>query len=399
MVQRSSAKLAVLAALSAASTITAGHAQTSQRAPEWPIILEQTQATQPGHPPQGAQSAPATGADELAVPQSAADDTTQQELGWTESEIETARARCNVIIKQYDADATPAGSMRDGDCGSPHPVNLTRVGPVTLSQPATVNCEVIAALGDWLKVDVQPAAKQFIGSRVTSLQVLSSYSCRNAYGRKRTRLSEHGRANAIDIKSFHFERQQVVDLLGDWGMTERDIKASILAAEAAAKAQAVAKAKADAEAQARAVAEARARGKLPPSQDSEGEPAAGQGRAMGLAATPDSHLSLRGMVRDTFGKSGEDKGPSALSLEQPSRLGGPKGKATAKSVTEPALPADAQSAPSANSYNAHQHFLRAIHAAACKRFGTVLGPEANEAHRNHFHLDMADRGGRGSYCR
>ena len=42
-------------------------------------------------------------------------------------------------------------------------------------------------------------------------------------------------------------------------------------------------------------------------------------------------------------------------------------------------------------------FLRAAHETACKRFGTVLGPEANEAHRNHFHLDMAKRR-YGNYC-
>ena len=36
-------------------------------------------------------------------------------------------------------------------------------------------------------------------------------------------------------------------------------------------------------------------------------------------------------------------------------------------------------------------FLREAHAAACRIFGTTLGPEANEAHRNHFHVDMADR--------
>jgi hypothetical protein len=33
---------------------------------------------------------------------------------------------------------------------------------------------------------------------------------------------------------------------------------------------------------------------------------------------------------------------------------------------------------------------------ACRRFGTVLGPNANEAHKNHFHLDMKQR--RSSYC-
>lgn len=34
-------------------------------------------------------------------------------------------------------------------------------------------------------------------------------------------------------------------------------------------------------------------------------------------------------------------------------------------------------------------FLRAIHASACRRFGTVLGPGYNAAHRNHFHMDMS----------
>lgn len=36
-------------------------------------------------------------------------------------------------------------------------------------------------------------------------------------------------------------------------------------------------------------------------------------------------------------------------------------------------------------------FLRRTHEAACGSFSTVLGPEANEAHRNHLHLDLAPR--------
>ena len=34
-------------------------------------------------------------------------------------------------------------------------------------------------------------------------------------------------------------------------------------------------------------------------------------------------------------------------------------------------------------------FLRRLHKGACGTFGTVLGPDANEAHRNHFHFDLA----------
>ena len=34
-----------------------------------------------------------------------------------------------------------------------------------------------------------------------------------------------------------------------------------------------------------------------------------------------------------------------------------------------------------------QRFLTTIHASACKRFGTVLSPAYNTAHRNHLHLE------------
>lgn len=42
--------------------------------------------------------------------------------------------------------------------------------------------------------------------------------------------------------------------------------------------------------------------------------------------------------------------------------------------------------------------LRQMHKAACGPFGTVLGPNANRFHRDHFHFDTA-RYRSGSYCR
>jgi hypothetical protein len=45
-------------------------------------------------------------------------------------------------------------------------------------------------------------------------------------------------------------------------------------------------------------------------------------------------------------------------------------------------------------------FLRRLHESACKRFGTVLGPNYNSAHANHFHFDMGKSMKDGStYCR
>lgn len=42
-------------------------------------------------------------------------------------------------------------------------------------------------------------------------------------------------------------------------------------------------------------------------------------------------------------------------------------------------------------------FLRALHTGACAQFGTVLGPDANKSHRDHFHLDIKQRK-YGNYC-
>lgn len=40
-------------------------------------------------------------------------------------------------------------------------------------------------------------------------------------------------------------------------------------------------------------------------------------------------------------------------------------------------------------------FLRAVRDGACGLFSTVLSPDYNEAHRDHFHLDQAERGAMG----
>ena len=51
---------------------------------------------------------------------------------------------------------------------------------------------------------------------------------------------------------------------------------------------------------------------------------------------------------------------------------------------------------SAISANQKSKFVQYLHDDACQTFGTVLGPDANEAHKNHFHFDMKQR--RASLC-
>jgi hypothetical protein len=56
----------------------------------------------------------------------------------------------------------------------------------------------------------------------------------------------------------------------------------------------------------------------------------------------------------------------------------------------------AEGAPAAKP-TAEGRFLREVFKGGCATFGTVLGPEANDAHRDHFHFDMKARK-RAAYC-
>lgn len=46
-----------------------------------------------------------------------------------------------------------------------------------------------------------------------------------------------------------------------------------------------------------------------------------------------------------------------------------------------------------------RRFLQQVHGAACGPFRTVLGPNADAAHRDHIHLDLQNRRSGSRYCR
>jgi hypothetical protein len=303
---------------------------------------------------------------------------------YTAQEIADAKAHCTAILAGIDAVAVPEEPIRRGNCGTPVPFQLISIGrspQITLSPPALVTCDLVAALATWIKTDVQPAARRHLGSPITKIETMSSYSCRNAYGRKRANLSEHGRANALDIRSFVTAAQAESDVLAHWGPTVRDVQAQVAAAKAATE-------KAAAE---QAMAAAKVKRPTAPgaSPQPDGPSVAGAVGTM-IGSVPDLASRLPG--------ARTREGNSALGLSPPSRLGGPKSndKAGASLAAPRAKAADGKTAD-VNTTGRTQ-FLRDIHTGACRIFGTTLGPEANDAHRNHFHVDMAERPNGGRFC-
>ena len=295
---------------------------------------------------------------------------------WSAQEVDQALARCAVLLKGLDVVTATGPPLREGtECGTPVPMRLISVGrspQITLVPPPTVTCEMVAALAKWLERDVQPLARKHLGAPIARIETMSSYSCRNAYGRAHGRVSEHGKADAIDIGSFVTARGQAALIIADWGPTARQIAAEVAAAKAHA-----------------AAGEAKA-ASAPSSQPSRITPVAGglalEGQRDGQKEPQNTPATAAGMMPLDL-KPGVAIAIPGISLDQgqgrssgfglsPNRLGGPKPPPAA---ADPAAP------------EGKTDFLRAAHSSACKVFNTVLGPEANNAHLNHFHLDMAER--------
>lgn len=103
-----------------------------------------------------------------------------------------------------------------GDCGAADAVQLQAVvlpdqTKVAVTPPATLRCSMAEQIADWLREDVAPALAQ-AGPPLRVIDNFDSYECR---GRNRVRaaaLSEHGRADALDVRGFRLADGHEVNL-------------------------------------------------------------------------------------------------------------------------------------------------------------------------------------------
>ncbi len=297
------------------------------------------------------------------------------------------KARCATLLKNIEAVYIPIDPIYEGGCGTASPVQLMALGKnpqVVISPPAVVTCDMVAALHGWLQKDIQPSARKLLGSPIVKIENMSSYSCRNAYGRAKTRLSEHGRANALDIRGFLTASGQGADLLADWGPTMRDARAGELAAAKAAAIKAAAL-KADADRQSMADAARKA------GTDTGSRQPVDAGTIPGGVGT-----LIEGVPRVRVLTPGQLETGTTGAAFGPQKLGGPRAAEKGQGPAA-AQPKGAAVDHTTTAEHRRQKFLRDAHASACRTFNTVLGPEANNAHRNHFHVDMAERSS-GPFC-
>lgn len=119
-----------------------------------------------------------------------------------------------------------------GGCSAIGAVQLLDIGtPVT--NLGAMTCPAARQLARWVREAVQPAATQFLGSRIVRVESLGTYNCRPINNQAGNKLSEHGKANAVDISAFVTEQGQRITVLNGWNSQDENVRLFLRAAHKA----------------------------------------------------------------------------------------------------------------------------------------------------------------------
>jgi hypothetical protein len=278
---------------------------------------------------------------------------------WTDQEIADAKAACAKALSGLAIEYEPLQPIKHGICGAPAPILVRSIGndpKVEIDPPATVTCPLAAALSKWLSKTVQPESKAVLSTQVVKLRNATSYSCRNRYGGANTPLSEHALANALDVSEFVFASGEHITVLESWPRVVTTPPAPQPKPTRIPVAAATVK----------------------PATEIR----TASGRPFEVARVRLAEAKINPFIAPTTvidAKTNPFVLPTEAADTPPPA---PPPEATPPMPTVP----ESQSASVARS-----EFVRMVHDDACHTFGTVLGPEANEAHKNHFHLDTKAR--------
>jgi hypothetical protein len=137
--------------------------------------------------------------------------------GWSADELKAARHEClqrlDGLKVHYKALA-PLGKSEG--CGAPAPLEVDRISGVAIVPPGIFTCDMVEALHGWISSSVMPAARQHLNKQLVTINNASAYVCRRRNGLASGKLSEHAKANALDIATLAFEDGSTINIKGDW---------------------------------------------------------------------------------------------------------------------------------------------------------------------------------------
>jgi len=121
--------------------------------------------------------------------------------------------------------AKPLPPIEDGQCRAQSPLAVTALTvngrQVPLSNPATLDCQMASDLPGWAAA-VDDFAESTLKTRLKTVALGGSYDCRarETPDKADTNLSEHGRADAVDITGFGLADGRTLTVGADYASTD-----------------------------------------------------------------------------------------------------------------------------------------------------------------------------------
>jgi hypothetical protein len=129
---------------------------------------------------------------------------------------DTTPSPCQIRLHELASFKPATAITGPGECTASDVVTLEAIllpdkKTAALSPPATLRCPMAEAVAQWVINDVAPAVAA-TGASLRNIETLDSFDCRPRNNVAGAPVSEHGRANALDVRAFGVAGGAVLEL-------------------------------------------------------------------------------------------------------------------------------------------------------------------------------------------
>jgi hypothetical protein len=142
-----------------------------------------------------------------------------EEVGgkWPKTIVDVERRECAHRLKGLQLTYEPMAPFGQlNGCGAAAAVKVSMVAGVSIVPAAEMTCDLAEAVHGWVTSSLLPNAKAQLKKRVIKINNASAYVCRRRNNATTGKLSEHAKANALDISTLGFDDGSSVNIKGDW---------------------------------------------------------------------------------------------------------------------------------------------------------------------------------------
>ena len=130
--------------------------------------------------------------------------------------IESERSPCQLQLSEIAEFKSMPPITGPGECTATDVVNVNAVvlpdnQRVVFSPVVTLQCSMAEVVAHWIRDDVAPTLDA-LGMSLRGVETLESFGCRSFNGISGAKLSEHGHANALDVRSLKIANGTVIEL-------------------------------------------------------------------------------------------------------------------------------------------------------------------------------------------